>query len=71
MSGLAKAYVLGEPFQSHRAADRMTDAINLKYSRLIDENERLRSAIEYAHSEGFEWPADPLPPASETRDCDA
>jgi len=28
------------------------------------EIERLREAIEYAHSEGFEWPSDPLPPSS-------
>ncbi len=28
-----------------------------------DEIERLREAIEFAHSEGFEWPSDPLPPS--------
>ena len=26
-----------------------------------DEIARLRDAIEFAHSEGFEWPADPRP----------
>ena len=38
---------------------------NIKLEReAADEIERLREAIEYAHSEGFEWPSDPLPPLS-------
>ncbi len=34
MAKLAKAYVLGEPFQSKRAATRMTQAINIYTARL-------------------------------------
>jgi hypothetical protein len=30
------------------------------FQRAADEIKRLRSAIEFAHSEGFEWPSDPL-----------
>ena len=26
-----------------------------------DEIERLTSAVEFAHAEGFQWPSDPLP----------
>lgn len=41
MAKAAKAYVLGEPFQSKRAAGRMTQAINIY-------NERLRAALNKA-----------------------
>ena len=38
MARAAKAYVLGQPFQSHRAAQRMTQAVNIY-------TERLRAAL--------------------------
>ncbi len=34
------------------------------------EVERLREAIEFAHSEGFEWPSDPLPAGSVIQQSD-
>jgi len=33
-----------------------------KLDHVKQENKRLREAIVYAHSEGFEWPSDPMPP---------
>ena len=46
MARAAKAYVLGEPFQSHRAAQRMTTAVNIY-------TERLRAALELAVAWGI------------------
>ena len=46
MSKLAKAYVLGQPFQSHKAANRMTAAINAHSRRLRDALEAAANALE-------------------------
>ena len=35
--------------------------------RLRASQERLKSAIEYAHSEGFQWPSDPMAEFSHAR----
>lgn len=29
-------------------------------ARLRESQDRLKSAIEFAHSEGFQWPSDPM-----------
>lgn len=31
-----------------------------EFKALLDENVRLREAVEYAHAQGFEWPSDPM-----------
>ena len=46
MARLAKAYVLGEPFQSHRAAQRMTQAVNIHNKRLREALQALVRAVE-------------------------
>ena len=46
MAKLAKAYVLGEPFQSHRAADRMAQAVNIHNKRLREALQALVRAVE-------------------------
>lgn len=40
-------------------AKAMSD-LEPEIERLREENKRFRGAIEYAHGEGFDWPADPF-----------
>lgn len=40
-------------YEGYHGRDAEVDVLKAK-------NERLRSAIEFAHSEGFQWPSDPM-----------
>lgn len=57
--------VLRNEAKAAREGSMVVHGIDVDMAELLedaaDEIERLTRAIEYAHSQGFEWPSDPLP----------
>lgn len=59
--------VNGKEFVPYRELENCQEARERTvraHTEAWEEIKRLREAIEFAHSEGFEWPTDPLPVGS-------
>jgi hypothetical protein len=51
--------ILSGEFDRDEVSRLKCDAV-AEIERLRASQERLKSAIEFAHSEGFQWPSDPM-----------
>lgn len=48
------------PFGTETSERNLMSAAADEIERLRASQERLKSAIEFAHAEGFQWPSDPM-----------